>query len=70
MQNFGPNMQASVFHCATMIAQAILSDRHDLNLPNDESALKHELVCEIIATSSNTKRSAIVIKKGKYFGHL
>lgn len=42
----------------------------DLNLPNDEPALQHELVREVVATSSNTERSAIVIKEGEYLGHL
>lgn len=42
----------------------------DLNLPNDEPALQHELVREIVAMSSNTERTAIVIKEGKHFGHL
>ena len=42
----------------------------DLNLPNDEPALQHELACAVAATSSNTERSAIVIKKGEYLSHL
>lgn len=42
----------------------------DLNLPNDEPALQHKLVCEVVATSSNTERTAIVIKEGEYLGHL
>ena len=40
-----------------------------LNLPNDEPALQHELVCEVIAMSGNTKRTAMVIKEGEYLGH-
>ena len=53
-----------------MITQAMLSNRHDLNFPNDEPALQHELVCKVVATSGNTKRCAIVIKEGEYLGHL
>ena len=68
--------QDFVFHLA-LIPQRLLAEpthfRHrqiDLNLPNDEPALQHELVREIVATSSNTERTAIVIKEGKHFGHL
>lgn len=42
----------------------------DLNLPNDKSTFEHELVCKVVATSSNTERTAIVIKEGEYLGHL
>lgn len=70
LQNFGLNKQAAVFLCTAMIAQAILSNRQSLNLPNDKPALQHELVCKVVATSSNTERSAIVIKEGEYLGHL
>lgn len=42
----------------------------DLNLMNNEPSLKHELVCEIVATSGNTKRSAIVIEEGEHLSYL
>lgn len=65
------------FFILNIIPQRLLSEptyfRHrqiDLNLPNDESALQHELVREIVATSSNTERAAIVIKEGEHLGHL
>lgn len=53
-----------------MKAQEMLPNCQDLKLPNDESAHQHELVCEIVTTSSNTKRSAIIIKEGEHLGHL